>query len=146
MLINEFFDDCNFTCYTIRIMKIKTQKNPDDLVTIKEWVELVEFIGENVTTKDDLQNLKTELVDKFENVFATKEDMRQMMEKSEEKTGKIRDDVLSAKDEILHEVKAMREEQIMHAGLHKIITDESETLKKRVTNVEYRIGIEPVAA
>jgi len=127
-------------------MKIKTQKNPDDLVTIKEWVELVEFIGENVTTKDDLQNLKTELVDKFENVFATKEDMRQMMEKSEEKTGKIRDDVLSAKDEILHEVKAMREEQIMHAGLHKIITDESETLKKRVTNVEYRIGIEPVAA
>ena len=61
-----------------------------------EMSEFVDFTVKNVATKQDLQDLS----DRFEKVFATKEDVRVIVEKSENRILDKMDQVLQSNDHI----------------------------------------------
>jgi|GEM_PF-2077930 len=135
-------------------------KNPNDPIIVQDWIELVDFIGKNLVTKDeitplkedvstlkeDVSTIKADMKSLKTDVFNIKEEVRVIVENSEQRIMQMTSDIFQAKDEILGEVRAMRQEQKMHAGLHGIITDESEHLKKRVTKIETHVGIDPARA
>jgi len=128
-------------------------KNPNDPIIVQDRIELVDFIGKNLVTKDeitplkeDVSTIKADMKSLKTDVFNIKEEVRVIVENSEQRIMQMTSDIFQAKDEILGEVRAMRQEQKMHAGLHGIITDESEHLKKRVTKIETHVGIDPARA
>ncbi|MBI2011526.1 hypothetical protein HYS91_02040 [Candidatus Daviesbacteria bacterium] len=86
--------------------------------------------GKTILTPDDIVNL-TE-------VFATKEEMRQMEENIREEmmTKEVGNKILNAVDSVLGEVKAMREEQVMHVGSHQRIDEKLAEHDKRLKNLE----------
>ena len=59
----------------------------------------------------------------------------------QKEVGNAKDAILASNDKLMHEVKAMREEQRAHSGNHKDLTDEMRGLKQRMKRVEAQVGI-----
>jgi len=88
----------------------------------KDFQEFAAFAGETFATKQDLK----------ESSFSTKEEVRLIVEKSEERITENLRQVLTSNDGIAKEVKAMREEQAAHFGSHKRQDEEIRNLKIHV--------------
>ena len=59
----------------------------------------------------------------------------------QKEVGSAKDAILASNDKLMHEVKAMREEQKAHSGNHKNITEDIQGLKKRMNRAEAHVGI-----
>lgn len=70
---------------------------------------------------------KADLVQEFSEIFATKDELKQF--KSE-----IKNDIVQFKDDILFEIKAMREELSIVIGYRQTIEDHEE----RIVSLEHR--------
>ena len=71
-----------------------------------------------------------EYVDFFNNNVAMKKDIDASTDK-----------ILTSNDQLMHEVKAMREEQSAHSGNHKDLVDDIQDLKQRTKRLEAHAGI-----
>jgi len=81
-------------------------------------------------TKQDLVNLEKRLEKKMDKKFATKIDLEGL-------EGRFKDTVISFKDEILYEIKAMREELAIITGYK----DQIENHETRIETVEKKLQI-----
>lgn len=98
---------------------------------VKDFQEFASFAGETFATKQDLK----------EGLSSNKEEVRRIVEKSEERMQESFRQVMASNDTIAKEVKAMREEQAAHFGSHKRQDEEIINLKHRVEKVEVHVGL-----
>lgn len=75
-------------------------------------------------TKDDIRKLIE--------VFATKDDLEQLVTKAEFQ--ETMNNVLNKLDAVYGELKDFRQEQTVHAGQHEEIREDIELLKQKVRN------------
>ncbi|MEK7125632.1 MAG: hypothetical protein AAB880_01825 [Patescibacteria group bacterium] len=110
---------------------MENQTDLDQPVTRREFQEFASFAGETFATKQDLK----------EGLSANKEDVRRIVEKSEERIMESFRHVMTGNDAIAKEVKAMREEQAAHFGSHKRQDEEIVQVKRRLDKVEAHVGL-----
>lgn len=89
-------------------------------------------------TKTDLDNMKGLIDERLDVMLDTKLD-----EKLNEKLKffPTKDDFFTKMDELLSEVKAMREEQEAHSGQHSDINDELENHSIKINKLAKQLGI-----
>lgn len=78
--------------------------------------------------------LSTNDIRKLIEVFATKEDLEELVTKTEFR--KTLNDVLDKLDAVYGELKDFRQEQSAHHQIHEDIQDEIVTIKQRLDKVE----------
>ena len=122
-------------------------KDLNQPATVGDFQELAQGIGEIVVTKDEFN----EYTGKAFKTFASKEDLQELREEmpTKKEMQKIKSDILASNDKLMHEVKAMREEQHAHSLNHKDITEDIQdfkNLKRRISAVEQHTGMEPAPA
>jgi hypothetical protein len=100
-------------------------------------------LDQPVTRREFQQHVKDfqEFASFAAETFSTKEEVRRIVEKSEERMMKKMDAVLIGNDQIAKELKAMREEQAAHFGSHKRQDEEISNLKHRMKKVEAHVGL-----
>ena len=116
-----------------------SKKDPAQPATVGDFQELAQGIAEIVVTKNEFNNYTS----KAFKTFATKEDLRELREEmpTKKEMQKIKSDILASNDKLMHEVKAMREEQHAHSLNHKDITEDIQDIKHRVMAVEQQVGL-----
>ncbi|MEK7164573.1 MAG: hypothetical protein AAB779_01370 [Patescibacteria group bacterium] len=114
------------------VTKREFQAHANDFQGLKkDFQEFVSFAVETFATKQDLK----------EGLFANKEDVRRIVEKSEERILQAWNQVMTGNDAIAKEVKAMRQEQAAHFGSHKRQDEEIVQVKRRLDKVEAHVGL-----
>jgi hypothetical protein len=110
------------------IEKKKALKNPlitkKDIQKLEEQVKIIKV--ETRTFGNKLNALKNNLWFEREN----------LKDKLEDKMTLLRDDVATMKDEIITELKTMREEQEVHQGVHDRQQENLDNHEQRITLLE----------
>jgi len=112
------------------------KKDLDRPVTIRDFHEFVDFASKTFITKVDSKNFATK--DDLR-LFATKDDLRDFARKDD--LHSFKDQILTAVDGVMHEVKAMREEQSAHAHRHDQVDEKINNHERRLKQVENHAGI-----
>ena len=115
----------NYTSFTMN--KKSTQKLPatkEDFKKLEEQVRIVKVNLKEVDTK--ITVTKGRLLMGMDN----------LEEKLDDKMTLLRDDILTMKDEIVGEVKAMREEFTTHQGVHDRQQETLDNHEERIISLE----------
>jgi len=115
------------------------KKNLTQFATVGDLQELAEGIAEIVVTKDEFKAY----TDKAFKTFATKEDLKDAIKDlaTKKELTQFRSEILTSVDAVLHEVKAMREEQSAHAGNHKDLVEDIQDHSQRIKKLESHASI-----
>lgn len=99
----------------------------------------VDYIQENMATKDDLKDIQRENLRIFATKddlrhFATKDDLRHFATKDDLKTTEVK--ILQAVDKVMTKFDRSEKEDAAHTQLHKRITDEFHGHSQRLKKLE----------
>jgi|ETN01SMinimDraft_4_1059930.scaffolds.fasta_scaffold171476_2 hypothetical protein len=113
------------------------KKDLDKPTTGRDLRELADGMAEIFATKGEFKDY----IDKAFKTFATKEDVRSIVEASEKRIIASNNKTVKSNDEVAHEVKTMREEQSAHSGNHKDIVDTAQNHERRIKQLEAHANI-----
>ncbi len=112
---------------------------------LKDLIETVNFIKDNMVMKSDFEELRDEVVD-IRTVMATKDEVRAIVRAELEiGTADMKEDIKYIKEEIkdmLPRIETLEETVASHAGFAK----EIDYLLERNTVIEKHIGLAPATA